>query len=90
MVRPCGPPPSSLVGTASPDWALGRRCALRAGTEGWCEGHEEEAAQALEWLAALPPQADEVARLWWLATGEVRPDPVLVVLARQLLDVAPA
>ena len=83
LVQPCGPPPS--VPGVGPDWALGRRCAIAAGVEGWCDGHEEEAVEALAWLAALPPEADDVARLWWLATGEVRPDPLLVRRAAQLL-----
>ncbi len=82
LVQPCGPPPPQGTG---PDWALGRRCALDAGVEGWCDGHEEEALEALEWLQALPDDADRIARLWWLATGEVRPDPALVGHARALL-----
>lgn len=88
LVQPCGPPPS-LVATATPDWALGRGCATAAGVDGWCAGHEEEAAEALAWLAALPADADRIARLWWLATGEVRPDPELVNQARALLDGRP-
>lgn len=85
MVQPCGPPPADLPG-AGPDWALGRRCALRAGVEGWCDGHEEEARAALAWLADLPPEADVAARLWWMATGEVRPDPAGVQALRSALD----
>ena len=68
MVETCGP---------GPFVALGRRCAAELGTEAWCEGHRGEAARALAWLARLPPEADDVARLWWLATGEVRLDPDL-------------
>ena len=82
LVQPCGPP--SLPGVG-PDWALGRRCAAAAGVEGWCDGHVEEAEAALAWLADLPAEADEVARLWWLATGEIRPDPLLVRRAAELL-----
>ena len=81
MVAPCGPPPRGGVGA---DWALGRRCALAAGPDGWCEGHEAEAEAALGWLAALPDEADDVARLWWVATGEVRVDPGLLGTARRL------
>lgn len=88
MVQPCGPPPQTVGATAGPDWALGRRCATRAGMAGWCEGHQDEAAQALDWLQSLAPNADVVARLWWLATGEVRPDPQLVGTARALLTQA--
>ncbi|HUG83349.1 MAG TPA: hypothetical protein VMM13_02230 [Euzebya sp.] len=84
-MQPCGPPPETLGRAATPDWALGRRCALVTGTDGWCDGHRDEAAQALAWLADLPPEADVVARLWWLATGEVRPDPALVRQATALL-----
>jgi hypothetical protein len=29
----------------------------------------------------LPAEADDVARLWWVATGEVRLDPALVSTA---------
>jgi hypothetical protein len=33
----------------------------------------------------LPSEADTAARLWWVATGEVRLDPALVAsLSRQL------
>lgn len=85
LVQPCGPPPAALGAGATPDWALGRRCAVMAGTDGWCEGHREEAEAVLGWLAALPAEADLVARLWWLATGEVRPDPALVRHAEALL-----
>lgn len=72
MVQPCGPPPDDLPGRATPDWALGRACADALGTEAWCDGHEDDARAALAWLAALPANADVIARLWWLATGEVR------------------
>jgi hypothetical protein len=83
LVQPCGPPPAGRG--IGPDWALGRRCAAAAGVDGWCDGHATEAADALARLAALPDDADLVARLWWLATGEVRPDPTLVTCARALL-----
>lgn len=73
LVAPCGPPPEGVCG-AKPDWALGRRCTLECGTDAWCAGHEAEGEHALAWLAALPPEADDVARLWWVATGEVRVD----------------
>lgn len=63
-----------LVATCGPTrWAaLGRRCAAEQGTDAWCEGHLEEAHANLAWLATLPEEADDVARLWWVATGEVR------------------
>jgi hypothetical protein len=59
MVQTCGPGGGEY----------GRRCAT---PDDWCEGHADEAADALAWLAALPPDADDLAWLWWLSTGEVR------------------
>lgn len=66
-----------LVETCGPvAWRyLGRDCAIRLGRDAWCDGHAEAAGTALAWLADLPPEADTVARLWWVATGEVRLDP---------------
>ncbi|HVF06206.1 MAG TPA: hypothetical protein VNA20_15295 [Frankiaceae bacterium] len=59
-----------LVQTCGPSGGeYGRRCATE---DDWCDGHADEAAAALAWLAALPDDADEVAYLWWLSTGEVR------------------
>jgi hypothetical protein len=69
MVSTCGP-------TSWP--ALGVRCALELGAEAWCDGHAGQARSWLAWLAALPAEADAVARLWWVATGEVRLDPALI------------
>jgi len=60
---------------------LGRRCATALGADAWCDGHRQEAAEALAWLSMLPAEADDVARLWWVATGEVRLDPALVSTA---------
>jgi hypothetical protein len=87
MVAPCGPPPSDRAAGdrgIGPDWALGRRCAAELDVDGWCDGHEDEALAALRWLAGLPDEADEVARLWWVATGEVRVDPTIIGTARRL------
>ena len=59
-----------MVQTCGPDGGeYGRKCARE---EDWCDGHADEAADALDWLKALPDNADEVAYLWWLSTGEVR------------------
>ncbi len=58
---------------------------MAIGVSGWCSGHEQEARATLEWLAGLPPNADVIARLWWLASGEVRPDPTLLNTAKALL-----
>ena len=52
---------------------LGRRCALALGVSAWCEGHRDEATHALARLRTLPAELDTIARLWWVATGEVRP-----------------
>ena len=71
IVQPCGPPASG-VQAATPEWALGRACALELGAAAWCEGHADEAEELLAVLAQLPPAADDVSRLWWFATGEVR------------------
>lgn len=75
-----------LVTTCGPiAWsALGRRCAAEVGADAWCEGHVEEAERALAWLAGLPEAADHAARLWWVATGEVRLDPELLELSRRV------
>lgn len=75
-----------LVPTCGPvAWAaLGRACVTALGTQAWCDGHAEQAAATLAWLAALPGEADDVARLWWVATGEVRLDPGLLAAGRRL------
>lgn len=75
-----------LVPTCGPiAWAaLGRRCTTELGEQAWCDGHGPEAAATLAWLAALPDVADVVARLWWVATGEVQLDPGLLAAARRL------
>lgn len=75
----CGAEPR-LVETCGPSAHryLGRRCAGELGTEAWCDGHAADAEAALTQLAALDAGADDVARLWWLATGEVRADRELV------------
>lgn len=77
MVEPCGPLPDLAV-PATRDWALGRRCVAELGDDAWCDGHLAEGAAVRRWLARLPGEADDVARLWWVATGEVRLDPELV------------
>lgn len=76
-----------LVTTCGPvAWAgLGRRCATAVGTAAWCDGHEDDAREWLDRLDRLPAEADAVARLWWVATGEVRLDETaLALLARAL------
>lgn len=65
---------------------LGRRCVQRLGADAWCAGHAGDAAAAVAWVAQLPPEADVVARLWWVATGEVALGPDLV--AAQVAELA--
>jgi hypothetical protein len=63
MVTTCGPT----------QWAsLGRACVAEVGVQAWCDGHADDARAWLALLAGLPGEADAVARLWWVATGEVR------------------
>lgn len=62
LVTTCGPAAGQY---------LGRRCALTLGADAWCTGHADDAHSALRWLTDLPPEADTVARVWWIATGEV-------------------
>ncbi len=78
LVMTCGPLPYRY---------LGRRCALRLGEEAWCEGHAPEGRAAQEWLRGLPEEADDLARLWWVATGEVQLDPALVHRSSNLAEV---
>ena len=62
-----------LVMTCGPGGVyLGRSCVAELGATAWCTGHHAEAAAAVSWTAQLPPEADTVARLWWVARGEVR------------------
>lgn len=75
MVTTCGPT----------TWAgLGRACALETGARAWCDGHAEQARSWLGLLDALPDEADAAARLWWVATGEVRLDPSAVEPLRRV------
>lgn len=77
LVTTCGP---------GPEVYLGRRCIVARGEQAWCDGHAEDARVAVAWVAALPEEADTVARLWWVATGEVQLDPGLVAAARRRLS----
>lgn len=75
-----------LVMTCGPvAWhRIGRRCASELGVDAWCDGHRDDAEAALAWVAALPDEADDAARLWWVATGEVRLDSLAELLPRAL------
>ena len=64
---------------------LGRRCAIDLGEDAWCAGHAEDAIAALAWLERLPAESDTVARLWWVATGEVALDPDAFAVLRAAL-----
>jgi hypothetical protein len=87
----CGVEPR-MVTTCGPGAAinLGRRCALAAGGAAWCDGHQEEAAAALAFLACLPDLADTVARMWWVATGEVALPPDAIATGLDQLALSPA
>jgi hypothetical protein len=75
----CGREPRMVTTCGPTRWSgLGRACALDVGQPAWCDGHADQAAGWLAQLAALPDEADVVARLWWVATGEVRLDPAAV------------
>ncbi|MFU8841098.1 MAG: hypothetical protein ACNA8R_10290 [Nitriliruptoraceae bacterium] len=54
--------------------ALCPSCALACGLDAWCDGHADEGRAALAWAAALPDRWSDLVVLWWVATGEVRPD----------------
>ena len=69
LVQVCGPGSAQF---------LGRTCVLTQAEQAWCSGHAGEAALAVEWVDRLPSEADIVARMWWVATGEVSLDPQLV------------
>ena len=62
MVTTCGP------GVAQ---YLGRRCLTEQGADAYCDGHHDEALAALAYVATLPADADVIARVWWVSTGEV-------------------
>ena len=57
-------------------------CAVEVGDDAWCDGHRAEGQARRAWARALPPEWPTVVRLWWVATGEVRPDHTWVRAAR--------
>jgi hypothetical protein len=65
LITTCGPTPFRY---------LGRTCAASMGEQAYCEGHAADALETAGWLGRLPSETDLVARLWWVATGEVRLD----------------
>jgi hypothetical protein len=77
LVPTCGPAP----------WpALCRDCVEDVGLEAWCDGHRDEGQEALAWARALPRHWDVAVTVWWVATGELRLD--ALVLSR-LADLDP-
>lgn len=75
-----------LLATCGPvAWeALCRPCALRVGLGAWCDGHREEGREALRWAATLPDEWDLAVTLWWVATGEVRLDSLVLPTPERL------
>jgi hypothetical protein len=68
----CGELPRLLPTCGPAAWpALCRTCASQVGLDAWCDGHQEEARQALAWAAGLPGHWDVAVTAWWVATGEV-------------------
>jgi hypothetical protein len=68
----CGNAPR-LVPTCGPvQWrALCRACATEVGVYAWCDGHADDGAAVLRWLADLPTWWADAVILWWVATGEL-------------------
>lgn len=75
----CGQRPR-LVPTCGPAVAeaVCRDCALDLGLELWCDGHADTGTRVLDGMRTLPDEWDVVTRLWWVATGEVRIDALVV------------
>jgi hypothetical protein len=65
----CASEPRLVVTCGPRGGEHGRRCVT---IDDFCPGHADEATATVEWLASLPGDADEIAVLWWYATGELR------------------
>lgn len=75
----CGREPRFVPTCGPVEWeALCPACASEIGAAAWCEGHRAEGRRALDAVAGLPPEWALVARLWWVATGEVRLDRLVI------------
>lgn len=61
-----------------------RDCAEHLADDGWCAGHLDEGRAARRWAADLPDRWPELVVLWWVSTGELRPDPDMVNSAADL------
>ena len=75
-----------LVATCGPVSAryVGRNCLVAGNSEWFCDGHFAEARVAAAWAQTLPAEADTVARVWWVATGEVKLSPPVAAAAAGL------
>lgn len=63
VVATCGPAPARTLCVT---------CIDEVGADGWCDGHDDVAAAARAWAAAVPAWWADAVVLWWLSTGEVR------------------
>lgn len=70
LVTTCGP--------GAPEAELCGPCAVEVGVDAWCDGHVDDAEALLAWIATLPDDWPALARLWWVATGEIGLDPALL------------
>lgn len=83
----CGRAPRVAPTCGPVAWeALCVGCATAVGDDGWCDGHRDDAVALRETMAAWPPEHETVARLWWVATGEIAVDTWLVDRAVALPD----
>ena len=60
------------------DIYLGRRCVEELGEAAGCSGHRDNGHAARDAMGLLPPEADAVTRLSWVATGELQLEERLV------------
>jgi hypothetical protein len=75
----CGRHPQFVPTCGPTAWeALCPGCAGEVGLAVWCDGHAPEGRRILVALAGLPPEWDVVTRLWWVATGEVDLDELVL------------
>lgn len=75
----CGHAPRFVPTCGPTGWAaLCPACAGDVGNDGWCDGHAEDGRRILGALPGLPEEWDVVTRLWWVATGEVRLDTLVL------------
>lgn len=81
-----------LIATCGPgmEQYLGRRCLTDRATDAFCDGHADEAAAAVDYVSALPGDADLIARIWWVSTGEVGFQPGDARIAENILSLPAA